>query len=256
MKKANTYFKLPILDGLELFHAENHKVDFPFHTHNTFNITLVLEQLFATKLPTKILQAPQGTIAITNPNEVHATICDNKIGNSFFTFYVSPDLLQELNHNKPVRFDNKVIEDQTLYQQLYFLSQNLTKVAFDLEKQLLAVLKLLVTQYAQENTFFSTQTVLFQEFLQEDLLKKFSLENSAKQFGLDKYKFLRLFKQETGLTPNNYIILKRVEQSKILLQQQEDLLDIALETGFYDATHFCKHFKKITGITPNSYRNA
>ena len=96
----------------------------------------------------------------------------------------------------------------------------------------------------------------FIAFLEENDLEKFSLENTASKFGLDKYKFLRLFKQETGLTPNNYIILKRIEKCKELLQTQDDLLDIAIQTGFYDATHLCKYFKKITGITPLAYRYA
>ena len=82
------------------------------------------------------------------------------------------------------------------------------------------------------------------------------MEKSAAMFGVDKYKFLRLFKAETGLTPNNYIILKRIEKCKELLKSQNDLLDIAIELGFYDATHLCKHFKKVIGISPFAYKNA
>jgi AraC-like DNA-binding protein len=100
------------------------------------------------------------------------------------------------------------------------------------------------------------KTLLFRNFLEEDNLEKFSLEATAGKFGLNKYKFLRLFKNETGLTPNNYIILKRIEKSKILLQTQDDLLGVAIESGFYDATHFGKHFKKVTGVTPAAYRHA
>jgi AraC-like DNA-binding protein len=258
MKTANnnSYHKLPILDGLELLNAKRHTLDFPFHTHNTFNITLVLDQVFSTKLPDRLLRASMNAIVITNPDEVHATICDNKLGSSFFTFYVSPEVLKDLNKNKPVMFYDKIINDNFLFQQLYTLSKEIYSSKNDIEQKLLHALKQLVNRYSEDTTTPENKKRLFHSFLEETDLEKFSLENTASKFGLDKFKFLRLFKQETGLTPNNYIILKRIEKCKELLQTQDDLLDIAIQTGFYDATHLCKYFKKITGITPLAYRYA
>jgi len=252
----NSYYKLPILDGLELFDAKRHTQNFPFHTHNTFNITLVLDQLFTTRLPDRLVKAPVGTIVVTNPEEVHATICDNKWGSSFFTFYVSPEVLKDLNNNKPVGFYDKVIYDNRLFQQLFALSQGYLHSGDEIEKKLLPALKQLAGSHASDTNPAGNKSRLFQTFLQEDTAGKFNLETTAAKFGLDKYKFLRLFKQQTGLTPNTYIILKRIERCKELLQTQEDLLDIAIQTGFYDATHLCKYFKKITGITPLAYRYA
>jgi AraC-like DNA-binding protein len=255
-KSQNIYHKLPILDGLELLDAKHHSLNFPFHTHNTFNITLVLQQTFSTKLSDRSLHSPAGTITITNPGEVHATFCDNKIGSSFFTFYVSPDALKTAAKKQTVFFENKIIDDNKLFQQFYKISQNFDQPGYDGEKILFEALRQLVTEYASNKYETNKKNDLFRKFLEEENLEKFSLEKTALQFGLDKYKFLRLFKQYTGLTPNNYIILKRIERSKTLLQGDNDLLGIAIETGFYDATHFCKHFKKITGVTPMAYQHA
>jgi AraC-like DNA-binding protein len=258
MKKEsnNSYHKLPILDGLELLNANHHTEDFPFHTHNTFNITLVLDQIFSTKLSDRLLHASTGAIVITNPDEVHATICDNKLGSSFFTFYVSPEVLKELNEKRPVTFYDKIINDHFLFQELYALSREYYSSKNEIEKKLLLALRRLVRTHSTDTIIAENKRRLFHTFLEESDLEKFSLENTASKFGLDKFKFLRLFKQETGLTPNNYIILKRIEKCKELLQTQDDLLDIAIQTGFYDATHLCKYFKKITGITPLAYRHA
>jgi len=248
------YHKLPILDGLELLDARQHTLTFPFHTHNTFNITLIFEEVFATKLNTRLLHATPGNIVITNPGEVHSTICDNRVGSSFFTFYISPDVLTGLNNNLPVFFENKIINDPVLFEQLLHLSQNIKGSMPDFETQLVQAISALVSKHASSTFNTSSHNKLFQKFLYEETFEKFSLENTAQKFGLDKYKFLRLFKYETGLTPNNYIILKRIEKCKELLQTHDDLLDIAIETGFYDATHLCRHFKKITGVTPLAYK--
>lgn len=250
----NTYHKLPILDGLELLDAKKHTSSFPFHTHNTFNVTLVINQPFSTKINDRFLQAPHGTITITNPQEVHATICDKTAGNSFFTFYIPPSIFTKANNRKEVFFDNNVIYDKTLFREMYTLSGMFSEAG--IEKRLQRVVENLVAGYGKPDHFPDHKTKLFQDFLEEELSEKFSLEKTAQRFGLDKYKFLRLFKQQTGLTPNNFIILKRIEKSKKLLLIHDNLLDIAIESGFYDATHFCKHFKKITGITPLAYKNA
>ena len=258
MKTAsnNSYHKLPILDGLELLDAKHHTQDFPFHTHNTFNITLVLDQVFTTKLSDRLLRASTGAIVITNPDEVHATICDNKLGSSFFTFYVSPEVVKYLNKRNPVTFYNKVIHDNVMFQELHDLSRMFYHSQNDMEEKLTLALEHLIKRHANDSSAPDNKRRLFHSFLEENELDKFSLEGTASKFGLDKFKFLRLFKQETGLTPNNYIILKRIEKCKELLKTQDDLLDIAIQTGFYDATHLCKYFKKITGITPLAYRNA
>jgi len=253
-KNKNSYFKLPILDGLEILDAKNHTLNFPFHTHNTFNITLVLEQVFSTKTCDRLLQAPAGTIVITNPDEVHATICESKTGNSFLTFYVSPEVIYGLNKNKPVYFHNKIIEDPLLFQQLVHLSRDLFTLNTEKDNEFVKALRTLIAKHSSEAFEEKKISHHFRKFLDRELFEKFSLDSAAARFGVDKYKFLRLFKAETGLTPNNYIILKRIEKCKELLKSQNDLLGIAIETGFYDATHLCKHFKKITGISPFAYQ--
>ena len=255
-KSRNTYHKLSILDGLEVLDAKNHRTSFPAHFHDTFNITLAFDQTFNTKLNDTDLSAPSGTITITNPDEIHATMCDDVVGNSFFTFYISPDVLQQINSDIPVFFGEKVIYNRALFADLYLLSQNILTETPVFEKKLWDCLTVLIVNHATPHDFKNAEISLFNRFLEEETAKKFSLENTAKSFGLDKYKFLRLFKQQTGLTPNNYLIVKRIELSKKLLKTDNDLLGIAVESGFYDSAHLCHYFKKYVGVTPNEYKNA
>ena len=255
MKDVSTYTMLPYLDGVDLLHAKNHTIDFPNHTHNTFNIALVINQSFKAKLPSKILTAPVGSICVTNNDEVHATPCDKETGNSFITFYISPDVLREINDGVPVFFKDRVIYNQNLFSSLYRLSQNNSHLSANFERCLISSLRLLVKEHACQLPFKKSETRLFQRFLSEEPFEKFSLESTAKSFGMDKYKFLRLFKQETGLTPNNYVIVRRIEQAKTMISQKRgDLMDIAISSGFYDSAHFCREFKKYTGVTPSAYK--
>ncbi|WP_316762197.1 AraC family transcriptional regulator [Pedobacter aquatilis] len=254
-KDLSEFKRLNILDGTELLFAKNHTNDFPNHTHDTFNIALVINQTFHAKLSSAFLQAPVGTICITNPDEIHATPCDKYTGNTFITYYIAPTILRGLNHGVDVFFKDKVIYHPPLFTLFYQLAFHTENKTINFEKELINALSLLVKEYATEIKFKNQNSRLFQEFIGENSLEKFSLENTAKGFGLDKFKFLRLFKQETGLTPNSFIILKRIKMAKEMLARNEEILDVAIASGFYDAAHLSKEFKKYTGVTPGTYRN-
>ncbi|WP_338814585.1 AraC family transcriptional regulator [Bernardetia sp. Wsw4-3y2] len=253
--EKSEYHHLPIFDGLELLNAKYHTLDFPFHTHETFNIALILNTTFNTKLSDKFLKAPIGTLSITNPKEVHATPCDQDLGNSFFTYYVSPEVIKELNGGQFTFFEDRIIYDQNIFNELYFLSNNLYNKTVDFEKRLGIILRNLVLKYAAVRPISYNSSKFFQNFINETSFENFSLEKTALQFGIDKYKFIRLFKQETGLTPNNFAIMQKIEQSKGMLKTGKPILDVAIDCGFYDTSHFYKNFKRFVGVNPISFQN-
>ncbi|MGZ3945229.1 MAG: helix-turn-helix domain-containing protein, partial [Mucilaginibacter sp.] len=237
----------------------NHKTPFPAHFHQTFNITLVYTGTFNTQLADKFVLAPSGTILITNPREIHANPFQKDSSVSFFTFYVSQPFLEHCNDGKLVAFRQNSIDDAALFTNLHLLSLKLS-INNDfrlLENDLRSVLSELTAKYGSDNTVIAgNERILFQELLAGDNFEKFSLADAAKSFGIDKYKFIRLFKDQTGLTPNNYFIYKRIEKSKTMLAEGQDLLSVAIDLGFYDAAHYCNHFKKFTGVSPMGYTSA
>ncbi|MEO9870302.1 helix-turn-helix domain-containing protein [Ekhidna sp.] len=253
---VSEYHQIPILDGLELLNAKSHTLDFPFHTHETFNIALILTSTFNTKLTDKFLKAPISTLSITNPGEVHATPCDRDLGNSFFTYYVSPEAIKDFNNGEDVFFEDKIIYDQKIFNELYFLSKNYKKSHVEFEKRLTTSLKLLVRKYATERPIDFKTNKLFQSFINETSFNSFSLDKTASKFGINKYKFIRLFKQETGLTPNNFVLLKKIEKSKRMLKNGTPIFNVAIDCGFYDPSHFYKNFKRFTGVNPMDFQNA
>src|SRR5882757_2505801 len=93
------YYKLPVCEGLEALFATQYKTPFPSHFHPTFNITLVYDGTFQTRLTDKLVNAPTGTILITNPQEIHANPFDKHTSVSFFTFYISQAFLEYCNNN-------------------------------------------------------------------------------------------------------------------------------------------------------------
>jgi AraC family transcriptional regulator len=72
---------------------------------------------------------------------------------------------------------------------------------------------------------------------------------------LSVYHFARQFKAATGLPPHQYVIARRVERAKQLLQAGTDLslADVALRAGFSDQSQFSHHFKRLVGVTPGRF---
>ena len=60
----------------------------------------------------------------------------------------------------------------------------------------------------------------------------------------------------TGLPPHQYVILRRVERARQLLQAGTDLslAEVALHAGFSDQSQFSHHFKRVVGVTPGHFR--
>lgn len=93
------------------------------------------------------------------------------------------------------------------------------------------------------------------DFIEANLERDIRLEELAQVSGLSRFYFSRLFKQTMQLTPYQYIIRRRVERAKQLLQRtQLSIADIALECGFSSQSRLSYHFKRIVGVSPKAFR--
>jgi AraC family transcriptional regulator len=94
------------------------------------------------------------------------------------------------------------------------------------------------------------------EYIEEHLGVAPTLEQLAAVARLSPYHFARQFKAATGLPPHQYVILRRVERARQLLQAAADLslAEVALHAGFSDQSQFCHHFKRLVGVTPGRFR--
>ncbi|MEM7380724.1 MAG: AraC family transcriptional regulator, partial [Bacteroidota bacterium] len=72
----------------------------------------------------------------------------------------------------------------------------------------------------------------------------------------DRFGFIRRFKRLKGITPGQYIILKRVQHARKLLRNGNSISDAVYLAGFYDQSHLSRNFKKMTGLTPKAYLTA
>src|SRR5262249_30653239 len=94
------------------------------------------------------------------------------------------------------------------------------------------------------------------EYVEAVLDACLTLEQLAAVSLLSPYHFSRQIKTTTGPHPHQYVIMRRVDRAKQLLQAAADLslAEIALHAGFSNQSVFCLHFKRFVGVTPRQFR--
>jgi YesN/AraC family two-component response regulator len=94
------------------------------------------------------------------------------------------------------------------------------------------------------------------DYLNENFDQKISLEQIAHNMYLSPVYISKIFKEETGESPINYLIKIRLEKAKDILikGKNHSIKNIADQVGYEDVYHFSKLFKKYYGISPLYYR--
>ncbi len=94
-------------------------------------------------------------------------------------------------------------------------------------------------------------------FIKNNYSENIKIENIADTFHYDRSYIFLLFKKEYGISPQQYLINRRIEMAKHLLIQKDEshtVKEIAYATGFSDPLYFSRLFKKSTGFSPLAFR--
>jgi AraC family transcriptional regulator len=93
------------------------------------------------------------------------------------------------------------------------------------------------------------------DFIGDHLAENIDLGQLAGMTGLSSSSFARRFRCSTSLPVHRYLIVRRVERAKELLQDgMSSVSEVAQTVGFFDQSHLVRHFKNWTGVTPSAYR--
>ena len=92
-------------------------------------------------------------------------------------------------------------------------------------------------------------------FIEENYAQPITVETLSEMAHLSSRHFTRLFMQNYGVTPKQYIMRLRIRYAaRLLKQSKKKVSDIALECGFTDTNYFTARFKQKTGKSPKEYR--
>ncbi len=93
------------------------------------------------------------------------------------------------------------------------------------------------------------------DYIRKNYMFKISLNDISEHVNLSVSYLSKIFKEETGKSISEYINIVKVENSKLLLLDNDiPLIEVSYLAGFDDQSYFTKVFKRNTGTTPGRFR--
>lgn len=133
-----------------------------------------------------------------------------------------------------------------------------TENDFIISRQIVDLLtELILTSNKQQSDklYLPTYLVEIKKMFDLSYNEHFSLNSLEKKYHISKYKIIKDFEMYLHTSPINYLINKRMEVAKKLLEDTEyPIYEIALRVGIDNINHFTNLFKRITLLTPGKYR--
>lgn len=240
------------------------------HMHNHMEIAYIISNKAIFNIDGVSHEVKEGDLVLINPEQIHSgrVISPNNLSEEFFIGFtdfkmgdmpdntlfkgLSPIIKTNPNSRKKIlALINAILEENT---------QEQTGKYFMLKSYLVQFVLLAIREKQQESTRCANNNKLklsseITEYLHEHFAEKISLDQIAKNMYLSPFYISKVFKEETGEAPINYLIKIRLENAKeLLLNQNLSIKEIADAVGYEDAYHFSKIFKKHYGMSPVEYK--
>lgn len=101
----------------------------------------------------------------------------------------------------------------------------------------------------------SKRIATIHDYLMNNYREEVDLKALAGIVNMAEGSLCRFFKQNVGITIFEYLNKIKVEFAcKLLMDPDLNILEVCLDSGFNNLSHFNKQFRKTTGVTPREYR--
>lgn len=268
-KEKVTYHRSSGLPGLESCRVRDSRHRFPNHFHDDLYGIGLMEHgasyCFGPDQRDAVVES--GKVTLLNPGQVHSGVPVDDRRLSYTMCYINTAAMQEiafsleLSNDDLPEFIHPITRDRKLIRLFQRLVHYMVHAGDPLaaESAMVTALGYLIRYHSRisgngiRNGYRKHPVKKACELLASGLDQKLTLAEVAGEVGLSRYHFLRVFKKETGLSPHLYRTLKRVEAAKVFLRQGRPPIEVALDTGFADQSHFTNTFHRYFGATPCQY---
>ena len=236
------------------------------HLHDRLTIVALEEGNLKLNLKNNQIILNEKQIAIINPFEIHSAIKIDKNSFNLYSAYFDINWIIRLqqdmfNTKEYILFAKSIVEDKKIYMSFINLCQTILSDNFSIKKEeeIINFLSMIMTKnYIKPTTFPKKDGLVFniKKYIDTNINTNLTLEILSKEFLVTPFHIIRIFKQEFGLTPYQYILNAKINLSKKLISQNNSIAEVALECGFNDQSHLYKYFKLVFSITPKEYQKS
>jgi len=147
--------------------------------------------------------------------------------------YILNNMLHEISHKEA---DYELYLKNKLEEIIIFLSRKYSQISIPKAKSLVRIGKAI-------------------DFIEHNFQNNIYIHQLAELSFMSVRNFQRIFKEATGLSPNNYLLELRIQNaSKLLTESNSAIYEVSAMVGISDWFYFSKAFKKKFGVSPLNYR--
>lgn len=92
------------------------------------------------------------------------------------------------------------------------------------------------------------------KYIDENFKQHPSVEEVAKNIGMSKYHFIRVFKEYVGVTPKQFLHCVTLNYAKEHIKESKSILDSSLDIGLSSTSRLHELFVNLIGVTPKEWK--
>ena len=269
-------------------HCRRNKLDWypdkaiPWHWHNAFEITYVVEGALAYRTPEQTVTVRRGEALFTNSGVLHACTTEGAESCVYYTHFFDMSFLSGMYNSvfeekyflpvvRNTAFQLWLVKPDTLAH-IRMLESVLRCVElhrteppeyeFDLRTELCGFWREMLADSAEvrantppRSNADTERIKAMMDYIQANCAERLTLDDIAASASISRRECTRCFRRCIDSTPNEYLTACRVRMAADLLRRTgKSILDISEDCGFSSAGYFGKVFREAMGCTPKEYR--
>lgn len=260
--------ELPHVDSELLYITQSYyDHDWPsvLHTHHFTELFYVLNGEGHFLIEDKKIPVKADDLVIINPNVIHTEQCDTKNKLEYIVLGISG--LQFVS-KKEAHCDYSIHNFKSNKKEIIFILQTIIREAqkkddnfHEICQSLLDVLLMYLMRKTETTVSSDTskkasrECRFIEQYIDEHFSEDISLETLSSLTYMNKYYLVHAFKNYKGVSPINYLIDKRIQEAKLLLETTNySIAKIAQHVGFSSQSYFSQIFRKETNLSPIQYK--
>ncbi len=224
----------------------------------------VVEGKGQVKIGDRIYPVQKGDLILFPPDTLLETWSDNEHPLAYWWVDFNGSTVSYLLENigfddtkHVIFYDQEKIE--TLLSKIYKITQTNSLItvlsAISYLFELFALLISLNKNSPQNTNLMSTYVEKAVCYIESYYMQNITVADIANHVHLSRYYMTDIFKQQTNMSPIEYLIEYRIKQAKhMLVASKLSITEIALNCGFNSPSNFAMQFKQLTNLTPTEYR--
>jgi AraC-like DNA-binding protein len=253
----------PVQPGIDRIDARFHGEMFEPHSHEEYALGLTMTgvQLFNYR-GSRRASLP-GRVIVLHPGEKHDGAAGTEDGLIYRMLYLDTGLIRRAMDDDSAPFPfvgDPVVSDPAFRDVLWRALGDLDHELDELEADaIVADAAALLTRHSAgskpgRGSVSRKRMEIARDYLQANASESVSSAELEQVTGLDRFTIARQFRRLYATSPHRYLVHRRLNHARRMIEAGEPLAEAAAEAGFADQSHLNRHFRKAYGITPGRWR--